>query len=578
MKNSNYFHFERNRYFYGKLLSVEDFEAEQRYMNDKRRILNRFINGMGVACGMNVVGIDNETISVEAGLALDYAGREIVIEKPVLKKLGMIDGFDDYREDDEVNNSLYLYIEYQEKAQEAVHSIAASHGNNEEFNKYQEGYHLYLSSLKPDDKQTINGIFEESTVLYENHGIRITQTVPRYLPPDKEFEVTVMAENLGQSKPVRFSYDLECIGVEGIGEHGNHVSFAEEDYEKSSAYYIKKRFRTLPVRKAKGVLKPQSGSFILELGDDKQRFELNGSSSMIIAGTSPIAQMRDDYYHSVIEDVMNDTGRHGICLAKISVVRASGTYIIDQIEAMPFEQYIDTAPYAQAVRMMEQRCKDAAVNQDGNTKIQASFETGRKTQVSCGTVTIYMGIGGLKGQKFYSGEIVHGLGLGNVYIMLGQAGGDASSSVVAYGDQDIFEKMEQRVPVKLAALADTSRGILQIGIECIRDTAQQQVTVHWMAVKDDRMNQPASEAPKMKISPDMKNMYVRESHYFEALIAGKSDSRVVWSVKEADGGSIDENGMYTAPNQAGVYEIRAVSMDFPELNASTYVVIRDKNS
>ena len=93
LKNLKYFNFERNKYFYGKLLNVEDFETEQRYMNDKRRLINRLIHGMGVVCGMNVIRVDEATISIEMGLALDFAGREIVIEKPVLKKLSTIDGF-----------------------------------------------------------------------------------------------------------------------------------------------------------------------------------------------------------------------------------------------------------------------------------------------------------------------------------------------------------------------------------------------------------------------------------------------------------------------------------------------------
>ena len=72
MKNLKYFPFERNRYFYGKLLSVDDFEAEQRYMNDKRRMLNRFLYGTGVVCGMQVVEVDDLTVSLERGLALDF--------------------------------------------------------------------------------------------------------------------------------------------------------------------------------------------------------------------------------------------------------------------------------------------------------------------------------------------------------------------------------------------------------------------------------------------------------------------------------------------------------------------------
>ena len=96
MKNMKYFPFERNKYFYGKLLTVDDFETEQRYMNDKRRVLNRFLYGTGVVCGLNVVPIDDMTISVEPGLALDFSGREIVVDTPAVKKLSMIDGFDSF--------------------------------------------------------------------------------------------------------------------------------------------------------------------------------------------------------------------------------------------------------------------------------------------------------------------------------------------------------------------------------------------------------------------------------------------------------------------------------------------------
>lgn len=37
MNNSNFFPLERNRYFYGKMLTARDFETEQRYFNNKRR-------------------------------------------------------------------------------------------------------------------------------------------------------------------------------------------------------------------------------------------------------------------------------------------------------------------------------------------------------------------------------------------------------------------------------------------------------------------------------------------------------------------------------------------------------------
>jgi len=51
MNNSNFFPLERNRYFYGKMLTARDFETEQRYFNNKRRLLNRTLYGAGVVCG-----------------------------------------------------------------------------------------------------------------------------------------------------------------------------------------------------------------------------------------------------------------------------------------------------------------------------------------------------------------------------------------------------------------------------------------------------------------------------------------------------------------------------------------------
>ncbi len=52
MNNANLFPFERNRYFYGKLLTVRDFEVEQRYHSGKRALLNRLVHGAGVVCGL----------------------------------------------------------------------------------------------------------------------------------------------------------------------------------------------------------------------------------------------------------------------------------------------------------------------------------------------------------------------------------------------------------------------------------------------------------------------------------------------------------------------------------------------
>jgi hypothetical protein len=77
--------FVRTRYFHGQLLEVQQFEGEQRYLNEKRWLINRLVLGYGVVCGLNVKA-DAQSVRVTAGVALDQAGREIIVpctSKPI---------------------------------------------------------------------------------------------------------------------------------------------------------------------------------------------------------------------------------------------------------------------------------------------------------------------------------------------------------------------------------------------------------------------------------------------------------------------------------------------------------------
>ena len=112
-------------------------------------------------------------------------------------------------------------------------------------------------------------------------------------------------------------------------------------------------------------------------------------------------------------------------------------------------------------------------------------------------------------------------------------------------------------------------------ISLIAPTSARHVRIHWTAVRDSKESIHDREQRRLFIRPDVCELEVRETRYFQAVFENVSDQRVRWSVKEPQGGEIDENGMYTAPNTVGVYEIEAQSAAHPELRASTYVVVRD---
>jgi len=80
-KSCGYNSYKRTRYFHGMLLTERDFQEEQIYHQEKRRLLNRMLHGWGVVCGLGLKPTKPESskIIVSPGMALDCHGNEIVV-------------------------------------------------------------------------------------------------------------------------------------------------------------------------------------------------------------------------------------------------------------------------------------------------------------------------------------------------------------------------------------------------------------------------------------------------------------------------------------------------------------------
>jgi hypothetical protein len=77
----------RNNYFPGKRLTPDSFRIEQKYLVERRQLLNRAIHGWGAVYGLPVAmaapdkccpGAELGTLEIGEGLALDRIGRELV--------------------------------------------------------------------------------------------------------------------------------------------------------------------------------------------------------------------------------------------------------------------------------------------------------------------------------------------------------------------------------------------------------------------------------------------------------------------------------------------------------------------
>jgi hypothetical protein len=82
-KNCEYNNFKKARYFHGMLMTERDFQDEQKYHIEKRKLVNRMLHGFGVVCGLQIKPTPSasSTIIISRGLALDCYGNEIFVNK-----------------------------------------------------------------------------------------------------------------------------------------------------------------------------------------------------------------------------------------------------------------------------------------------------------------------------------------------------------------------------------------------------------------------------------------------------------------------------------------------------------------
>lgn len=572
MKNSNYMSFEKNKYFYGKLLSVDDFNLEQRYNNDKRRLGNRFSHGYGIVSGLGVVQVEEDAVSIDSGIAYDHLGREIVVTAPVTKRIPLIEGYDTLNTDGQ--GQMYLCVDYQEEETGLVHNIAGKHGDKENYNKIKEGYRLFLTQQEP--QSPLFGLYDiclDCNTIYQNEGIVIRQYLQRIVEMGKMVKLVVEVINPTR-RYISFSYEMPLVGLSQDGRSSVIVEFNEMKCEKKGSYTMELPLMVTASRGTVANISFQAEYFHLFFDQKEQEVEVEDDFLKLQVAKEDLQQEVVDYYfQSGMNRALVKNSNEKLYLARIHFSNQSGMFSIDQIDGVPFKQRVYHAELLGAMRYLEELSMDVS---DGGYYENASRETsnaaadrGTSVRLAQGEVWLDMNGGGQRGTRFVTEEITHGLGLGQVHIMVGVEDEDRG---VTYGSAEVFENTP--VVAETAVRAYPNKGTFQIGVRLISQVIRSGMKLYWTAIADNTPQEKDQAIRKIFIKPGVLELETRQTHYLEAVCTNMTDKSIVWSVKD-QGGEITENGVYTAPNTPGVYEISAVSLAYPEVKASIFAVVRE---
>ena len=280
MENNQLLPFERNRYYVGKLLTSADFQAEQTYNNHKRRFLNEMMFGSGIVCGLGVFSLDDLSIMVDSGVAVDGCGREIAVESPVVRKLSAVEGFEGLE-----TERVTLCLKYQEEDVDPVYTVRGQEsGESYECNRVREGWQLVLrdsESLAPVCPPEPE--FLATAVLYEDEDYAVTCAMPAQSPCGASVRLQVTVRRLRDTaEPLTLKAAVQTPAF--TDENGSHEMFLELlDLCPEGETVLTRYLRAQSVPAPESVLLADSQSIQVRVGREERSARENFALRVAVA-------------------------------------------------------------------------------------------------------------------------------------------------------------------------------------------------------------------------------------------------------------------------------------------------------
>lgn len=593
MEKNQIFPFERNRYYAGKLLTSTDFRAEQDYMNHKRWFVNSFVLGEGIVCGLSVFNLDDFSIMVESGIAIDSQGREIVIENSIIKKLSTVEGFEKLS-----GNRAVLCLRYQEEDVHLVYAVDKKEmGQEYENNRVREGYQLFLMDADMvTDSYRMESEFYAQSQLYSDEYYNITATMPFVVSCGKPVKLVVKIEKHAEGgKDIALDAILQIPAFsvrEGI--HQLEINTGNVHLETGSSFVCDYWMIAQNEESTSTNIIAKAENIRITSGGRTSISNTNFSLQVSIQAVSPKELVTREIGKISLEMRSMGPNHDYVKLAQLTLVRTDNAYIIDSIEEGRMKQYIPL-PADGNLRMeygafygnnvVRKKAPQQITEQ--SREREASIASYQQPIYATGTCEIPLGVNAKKGMVRFSSEMIHGLGIGDIYVQVGleyikrdaALGMEARNTI--YGLASLFA--EEELPVisaNLGVKVMNDKGSFIAAVGLLEDTPVAVANLRWVAVKlpggDGLDKTRAISGKSIAVDTPTVIMEPKASHYFNVRFKNMEPCSLFYSLPEVNSGEISSEGVYTAPAKDGIYEIVIACVEMPSITAYAYAVVRKK--
>ncbi len=599
MINRKYFPYERSNYYFGKLLTARDFEAEQRYFNDKRRLINRTTGANGVVAGLNVVQADDQSVVLQAGMAFDAAGREVVVPETQVVKLSTIEGYAQL-----TTQTAYLGISYDEQDVDKVYSAMREEGGGSSFNKIKESFKLTLVDKDLAAKvPSIDDSFVTCKTIYADSEIELRQYAPKYVVKGTNVAVKIeLVKFAGVSAEYSFSYLLDTPGfvqqteLENGKVYQNHLRLSKGEKAELTVLLTPEAH----IWGGAGVVTVTASEISVQKNDEN--FVINDK---IESKLTPVTKSIDELALSTLYELpmdkhLGEIYDERLWIAELSLIRQGARIIIDSVKPMPLEQYSYNAGQMMLLRKLD---TFFPVPGGGGTIVmpqQVAYTPAASSggdvsdwnkNAASGVFDLPLGLGHSSGETIMSDEIMHGLGKGSIYVDIGveyitgsTEAGEVSETII--GDPSVFAGEAQyygnervyNLSTAVKVLSD--RGTFVVGVKLTAPSNAISVRVRWYAFKLNDVTKritPTRDGERyILVNPDTIVLTPKATAHITPVFVNMPTEPCNYKLVDAEGGSIDNNGVYTAPAKEGVYEIRVEAISDPSVYTHVFAIVSQK--
>lgn len=594
----------KNNYFYGKLLTVRDFKTEQEYIESRQRMHNRLTMGYGVVCGLRTVMIDNQTLSVEPGMAIDAEGREIVIPFPVTEKLSLVEGFKELTDAKE----LYLCLSYNEEGHERVQTVSnvqESLDSLSEYNRTKESYKLSLRKKGPDMATVLsNDVVHEKKTVFDHEEVQVDIVYPKVVLNSETIEVKVVVNKKNPESHIDYEFGVHLLDAMDKG-FMTETTFAsiklENDWINQSVENYEVACRLIEHDRVL-LQVGESGHVVL----NGEKFDLSPVAIDIQVIEKGLEEwVQDAYYRQSLHDVTSAYVEDCLYLAKIQLLKVDDTFLMKGLNFNPFDQYAYGSSALMELMKSNKKSNfngfavktDTKVLEAGTApEVSATFDKGTGSlnmtfgmpdplvmvdSIRTGIVEFTVDENFMFGKNIVSDELSHGLGNGPVFIQLGieniREGFDGDESEkIYYGASEVFYRGDYEGDVSnytFGSVVYPRKGTFRVGLRINKGTRGDVIRLRWWAYKE-QSGYTSPESIKVKISPEEIDLNPGELLQFTAHVQGDKSHSVTWSLEDDTAGSINDYGEFIAGNVDGNYKIIATSVKDPGSYAESYVRIK----